>query len=48
MTLLIAVVLFILGRTGGPACHPASLLQPHVGWHVAAAIAFGIWWWLAM
>ncbi len=33
------VSLYVLGRTGGPLCAPASLLQPHAGWHLASAVA---------
>lgn len=31
--------LYVLGRTGGPLCHPDSLVQPHAAWHVLAAAA---------
>lgn len=40
------LVLFWLGRTGGPLCNPASLIQPHAGWHLlgAASVAsLGTW-----
>lgn len=43
----IAGSLFVLGRTDAPTCDPTTLLQPHAAWHLAAAIAFGAWWWLA-
>jgi hypothetical protein len=39
VALVAGVVLFALGRTGGPLCEPRALLQPHAGWHVATAIA---------
>lgn len=48
VALCIAGGLFLLGRTGSPACDPMSLLQPHAGWHVAAAGVFALWWWLAL
>ena len=44
----IAGGLFLLGRTGSPACDPMSMLQPHSGWHVASAGVFAIWWWLSL
>jgi hypothetical protein len=34
---------YALGRTGGPACDPASLLQPHAAWHTLMAVALGSW-----
>jgi len=48
IALLVAGGLFISGRTDGPSCYPMSVLQPHAGWHVTAALVFGIWWWLAL
>jgi hypothetical protein len=38
VALTAGIVLFALGRTGGPLCQPRSLAQPHAGWHVATAI----------
>jgi hypothetical protein len=34
-----ALAAYGLGRTGSPACRPASLLQWHAVWHVLAAVA---------
>jgi hypothetical protein len=34
---------YALGRTAGPACDPASVLQPHAVWHVLMAVALGAW-----
>ena len=39
VALVAGLVLFAVGRTGGPLCEPRSLVQPHAGWHVATAIA---------
>jgi hypothetical protein len=39
--LAVGVLLFVLGRTGGPLCRPDAVAQPHAGWHVAAAVAAG-------
>ena len=36
---------FALGRSGAPTCDPLGTLQFHGLWHVAAATAFGLWWW---
>lgn len=38
-----ALVAYLAGRTGGPLCDPGSRLQPHAAWHVAGALALGIW-----
>jgi hypothetical protein len=32
-----------LSRSGGPLCHPDSLLQGHALWHLGAALALLIW-----
>ncbi|RLE17037.1 MAG: hypothetical protein DRJ28_00125 [Actinobacteria bacterium] len=34
---VIAVALFIAGRTGGPLCDSSSLFQGHAAWHVLSA-----------
>lgn len=39
----LAVVVNVLGRTGGPWCDPDSLLQGHAAWHVLVAVAVGTW-----
>ena len=39
VALAAGLVLFAVGRTGGPLCDPRSLAQPHAGWHVATAVA---------
>jgi hypothetical protein len=44
----LAAGLWVVGRDGSPYCDPTSLFQAHAAWHVASAIAFGIWWWLAL
>ena len=36
-----AIVLFVLGRTGGPLCDSESLFQGHALWHILSAIALG-------
>ena len=33
------LVAYGLGRTGSPACRPASLFQWHAVWHVLGAVA---------
>ena len=48
VVLSVAGASFALGRTGSPICDPDSLLQPHALWHVASAVAFGVWWRLAL
>ncbi len=37
------VVVFALSRTGGPLCDPESLVQGHAVWHLATAVALGLW-----
>jgi peptidoglycan/LPS O-acetylase OafA/YrhL len=37
------LIAYLVGRTGGPLCHPGSLLQPHAAWHVFAAVALAAW-----
>jgi hypothetical protein len=44
--LAVAALIGRLGATGGPLCDPASLLQPHGLWHIAAAGAV-TWWAMA-
>ncbi len=39
--LIVGIGLFLAGRSGSPLCDPDGLLQAHAGWHAAAAIAFG-------
>jgi hypothetical protein len=34
---------WLLGRSGGPWCRPASPLQAHAAWHGLAAAAIGLW-----
>jgi len=34
---------FFVGRTGGPLCDPASPMQWHAVWHVAAAAAMALY-----
>jgi hypothetical protein len=41
VTILAAVVMFLLGRTGAPLCDPDSLFQGHGVWHLLGAIALG-------
>lgn len=38
-----AVVAYALGRTGSPLCDPESPLQAHALWHLAGAVALGMW-----
>jgi hypothetical protein len=44
----IAAGSWLLGRTDGPLCDPDGGLQFHGLWHAVSAIAFGLWWWLAL
>lgn len=37
--LLVAFVIWSLGKDGGPLCDPHSLLQPHAVWHLLDALA---------
>jgi hypothetical protein len=37
--LLVAFVVWSLGKDGGPLCDPQSLLQPHAVWHLLDALA---------
>jgi len=46
--LAVGIGLFAIGRTSSPLCEPMSILQAHAGWHMLAAVAFVLWWWLAM
>ena len=39
VAIVVAGVLFLVGRTGGPLCSPGSLAQPHAGWHFLTALA---------
>jgi hypothetical protein len=39
---------WLLGRTDSPACDPDSVFQLHGLWHGLSAVAFGVWWWLAL
>ena len=39
---------YALGRTGSFACDADSDFQFHGLWHIVSAIAFGLWWWLAL
>ena len=39
VTMGLAVVLFVLGRTGGPLCDSESIFQGHALWHVLSATA---------
>lgn len=38
-TLLVAFVIWSMGKDGGPLCQPQSLLQPHAVWHLLDALA---------
>lgn len=44
----VAGALWVLGRTDSPICDPGDVVQPHGLWHVASAVLFGLWWWLAL
>jgi hypothetical protein len=39
VAMLLAVGAFVLGRSGGLLCDPASVLQGHAAWHALSAIA---------
>ena len=43
VTIVVAVAMFLLGRTGAPLCDPDSLFQGHGLWHVLAAISLGVY-----
>ncbi|MCB0953190.1 MAG: hypothetical protein KDB13_10825, partial [Microthrixaceae bacterium] len=38
-----SVASYFLGRSGGPACDPESLLQPHGLWHLGTAALATLW-----
>ncbi len=38
--LIVAAIIKVLGRTGGPLCDPESVLQGHALWHVLTAASF--------
>jgi hypothetical protein len=40
---LLGVTAFFVGRTGGALCDPASAMQWHAVWHVAAAAAMALY-----
>ena len=42
LALVAAVVLFLVGRTGGSLCAPDSPVQPHAGWHILTAFAAAV------
>ena len=44
----VAASMWVLGRTDGPVCDPDGVVQLHGFWHVISAVAFGLWWWLAL
>ncbi len=39
----LGALLWLLGRSGGPWCRPASPLQAHAAWHLLAAAAIFLW-----
>jgi hypothetical protein len=39
----VALVVYLLSRTGGPACDPDAVLQGHAVWHVLTAVVLGMW-----
>ena len=39
---------WLLGRTDSPVCDADGVFQFHGVWHVASALAFGAWWFLAI
>jgi hypothetical protein len=41
VTIMVAVAMFLLGRTGAPLCDPDSVFQGHGLWHMLAAISLG-------
>jgi len=41
VAIVVAVVMFLLGRTGAPLCDPDSLFQGHGVWHLLGAISLG-------
>lgn len=44
----VGVVLWVTGRTDAALCDPDGLVQAHGLWHLASAVVFGAWWWLAL
>jgi len=43
LLLALGGVCWLLGRSDGPWCRPASPLQAHAAWHVLAAAAIFLW-----
>jgi hypothetical protein len=41
VAIVVAVAMFLLGRTGAPLCDPGSLFQGHGVWHILGAVALG-------
>jgi hypothetical protein len=41
--LVLAGLAYLLGRSGGPACEPDSLIQGHGAWHLLTALALALW-----
>lgn len=44
---VLAVVAWVLGRSGSGACDPTSAVQFHAVWHALSALVLGLWWILA-
>jgi multisubunit Na+/H+ antiporter MnhB subunit len=40
--ILVAGTSYLLGQTGRPLCDPTGLVQLHGLWHIASALAFGV------
>jgi hypothetical protein len=40
--ILVAGVSYLLGQTGRPLCDPSAAVQLHGLWHIASALAFGV------
>lgn len=43
LLLALGGICWLLGRSGGPWCRPASPLQVHAAWHLLAAAAIFLW-----
>ncbi|MCL1597813.1 MAG: hypothetical protein M3094_01415 [Actinomycetia bacterium] len=41
ITIGLAVVMFLLGRTGSPLCDPGAFFQGHAVWHLLGAVSLG-------
>lgn len=45
---VLALVSYLLGRTGSPVCDEDAAFQFHGLWHALSSLLFGLWWWIAL